>query len=232
MSYEEEDFLTQAEIKAKKKFLREEILEMHYDPGLFTWFFESRKDAEIDEWTFDELQLCVRQFKLLYRPGQTLDDINEAADIEEKSKKPKNLHQNNSSVEEKKETFIQEETKSNESKHKQFSDEKSKLEYNPRSNVSNDPLSSSEQAKTHHINAKQEDVDPEFDADILRENEEEQVESATQDKLFEISCREASETELSQCKNLEIIISMPEIIQGGVFTGEYMIYNLTTNPFN
>ncbi|CAG9322229.1 unnamed protein product [Blepharisma stoltei] len=87
LEYEEEDFLSEVERKAKQNFLREEILDMHYDPNLFTHFCESKKTADIDCWEFDELQECVREFKLKYRPGETLEDLIEQKKKEEEKEK-------------------------------------------------------------------------------------------------------------------------------------------------
>ncbi|CAG9326669.1 unnamed protein product [Blepharisma stoltei] len=223
--YEEEDFLTEAERKAKRKFLREEILDMHYDQELFTWFFESKEKGDIDDWTFDDLQLCVRQFKLLYRPGQSLEDIENQAKKEEESKNksrqivPSPKNQSAKDSEEKKSEIdysIQPHTpKTN------FSDSS-----NPQ--VEKLPTAMNENSKnSEEIN--QPENDPEFDADILVCQDEDPRHS--EEKFYEISCRQLPETELSQYDNLEIDISFPELVQGGLFSPQYLVYTIKTSPF-
>lgn len=66
----EDDFLAQAQRKAKKAFLVEEIIEQNYSPILFTKFCEKLKGTDVDEYTFEELQGIVRRFKQKYSPGQ------------------------------------------------------------------------------------------------------------------------------------------------------------------
>ena len=60
---EEDDFLEQAQRRAKRNFLHEEILESGYSGSQFTSFCEQERGADIDLWTFEELQDCVRRFK-------------------------------------------------------------------------------------------------------------------------------------------------------------------------
>ena len=68
--------MAQAQRKAKKAFLVEEIIEQSYSPILFTKFCEGLKGTDVDEYTFEELQGIVRRFKLKYRPGQA-DEVEE-----------------------------------------------------------------------------------------------------------------------------------------------------------
>jgi hypothetical protein len=51
------------ERKAKQQFLSEEILEQQYDTEAFLQFCEKKKSSNIDEWSLDELALCVAEFK-------------------------------------------------------------------------------------------------------------------------------------------------------------------------
>lgn len=60
---EEDDFLEQAQRKAKRTYLREEVLEMGFSAQRFMSFCEGEKGADIDLWTFEELQDCVTRFK-------------------------------------------------------------------------------------------------------------------------------------------------------------------------
>lgn len=65
----DDEFLLQAQRKAKRSFLAEEIVAAGYSPDLFTLFCEALKGSDIDLWNFEELQDCVRQFKAKYKPG-------------------------------------------------------------------------------------------------------------------------------------------------------------------
>ena len=49
--------------QAKQEFLIKEIIEKNYNSELFLEFCERKKSSDIDEWTFKELQECVKQFK-------------------------------------------------------------------------------------------------------------------------------------------------------------------------
>lgn len=65
MDFNSEDlYLAQAQRAAKQNFLREEILDNGFDPHEFTEFIESKRGANIDLWSFDELKDIVSQFKL------------------------------------------------------------------------------------------------------------------------------------------------------------------------
>ena len=72
---EDESYIIRAEREAKQQYLREEILELDYDPQLFMAYCESIREANIDAWDFEELQDCVLNFKKLYRPGQLLSEV-------------------------------------------------------------------------------------------------------------------------------------------------------------
>jgi len=88
-------------------------------------------------------------------------------------------------------------------------------------------VSNENQKNPEEIN--QPETDPEFDADILAVQDENPRHS--EEKYYEISCRQLPETELSQCENLEIDISFPELIQGGLFSSDYLVYTIKTSPF-
>ena len=60
---EDESYIIRAEREAKQQYLREEILELDYDPELFMAYCESIREANIDAWDFEELQDCVLNFK-------------------------------------------------------------------------------------------------------------------------------------------------------------------------
>lgn len=70
MSDSEDDFLAEAQRKAKKSYLTEEIIQQNYSPRLFTQFCDQLRGADIDAYTFDELQEIVCRFKRKYKPGQ------------------------------------------------------------------------------------------------------------------------------------------------------------------
>lgn len=55
-----------AERKAKQSFLVAEIVDLQYPPEQFLEFCERKKSSNIDEWTFDELEICIREFKQQY----------------------------------------------------------------------------------------------------------------------------------------------------------------------
>ena len=65
----DDEFLLQAQRKAKRSFLAEEIVAAGYSPELFTLFCEQSKSSDIDVWAFEELQDCVKRFKARYKPG-------------------------------------------------------------------------------------------------------------------------------------------------------------------
>ena len=46
-----------------------------------------------------------------------------------------------------------------------------------------------------------------------------------------IQCLKIEETELSKCENLQITLSFPEKVEGGLFTKSYVTYLVTTLPF-
>ena len=73
----EDDFLIQAQRKAKKSFLVEEIIDQNYSPILFTKFCERLRGTDVDEYSFEELQEVVRRFKQKYAPGQADEELEE-----------------------------------------------------------------------------------------------------------------------------------------------------------
>ncbi|OMJ83240.1 hypothetical protein SteCoe_15895 [Stentor coeruleus] len=77
MSYDEDDegYVIRAEREAKQNYLREEIIECNYDPELFMWHIESIREANIDSWSFEDLQEVVLGFKMQYRRGENLQEI-------------------------------------------------------------------------------------------------------------------------------------------------------------
>ena len=66
----EDDFLLQAQRKAKREFLAEEIVAQGYSTQLFTQFCEERRGSDIDIWDIEALTECVREFKARHRPGE------------------------------------------------------------------------------------------------------------------------------------------------------------------
>jgi PX domain len=93
---DDESYIIEAERKSKQNYLTEEILDNNYDPDLFMNFCASLKEADIDAWSFEELQECVHKFKMTYRRGQTLKEIEATQSKEKKTKdntEPKALHE-------------------------------------------------------------------------------------------------------------------------------------------
>lgn len=60
---EEENYLAEAQRKAKQTFLREEVLQAGLPVDEFTQYLETKRGADIDIWTLKELEECVREFK-------------------------------------------------------------------------------------------------------------------------------------------------------------------------
>lgn len=69
-SSDEDDFLLQAQRKAKREFLAQEIVASGYSTQLFTHFCEQRKGSDIDCWDFEALHECVQDFKAQHQPGE------------------------------------------------------------------------------------------------------------------------------------------------------------------
>lgn len=65
----------------KQQYLITEIIEQNYDPRLFTAHCELTKEANLDLWTFEELQQCVKEFKEKYKIGQTLEQLQDPGTI-------------------------------------------------------------------------------------------------------------------------------------------------------
>lgn len=62
-----------AERKAKQSFLLAEIVDMQYSPDQFLEFCEKKKSSNIDEWTFEELEICTKEFKSQYKVQNGVD---------------------------------------------------------------------------------------------------------------------------------------------------------------
>ena len=78
MDSDEDDFMQEAEQKAKKNYLREEILDMNYDIDLITEFFTAKvPSGTSDGISFEGLTDIVREFKGAYRAGVTLEAAKE-----------------------------------------------------------------------------------------------------------------------------------------------------------
>lgn len=79
-SDEDDGYIVRAEREAKQNYLKEEIIENNYDGQLFMWFISNVREANIDMWEFEDLQQIVREFKMKYRRGQTLEEVNPKTD--------------------------------------------------------------------------------------------------------------------------------------------------------
>ncbi|OMJ73770.1 hypothetical protein SteCoe_27481 [Stentor coeruleus] len=62
------EYVQQAFRKAKQQFLIAEILDLNYDSDAFLSFCQDKKSSDIDEWTLEELDLCVQEFKKTHKP--------------------------------------------------------------------------------------------------------------------------------------------------------------------
>jgi hypothetical protein len=62
----EDSYMANAERVAKQSYLREEVVEAGYDPGLFLDYCNGLKGTDVDNWAFDELRDCVEEFRRVY----------------------------------------------------------------------------------------------------------------------------------------------------------------------
>ncbi|OMJ85222.1 hypothetical protein SteCoe_13538 [Stentor coeruleus] len=62
------EYIQQAIRKSKQQFLIAEILDLNYDSDAFLSFCQDKKSSDIDEWTLEELDLCVQEFKKNHKP--------------------------------------------------------------------------------------------------------------------------------------------------------------------
>ena len=64
----------------KQEFLREEILEKGYDTNDFIVFLEEKKQADIENWTLDELRMEVKEFQKEHEPKKSEEEKNGVID--------------------------------------------------------------------------------------------------------------------------------------------------------
>ena len=83
---EEDDYLEQAQRKAKRTYLKEEVLDMGFSAERFTAFCKGEKGTNIDLWSFEELQDCVSRFKI--HEAASKEEIKEPVKLQEESKRP------------------------------------------------------------------------------------------------------------------------------------------------
>lgn len=76
---DQEEYVQCALRSAKQKFLTAEILNLHYDSEAFLAFCQSKKSSDIDEWTLEELDSCVNDFKKLYKPIEASQSCTETS---------------------------------------------------------------------------------------------------------------------------------------------------------
>ena len=85
----DDEYIINANRKAKQSFLKEEIIDMDFNPDDFIEFASQQKgSADIDIWTFEELQDCVRTFKVTIRDRERAEKKNA------KKAKPKKAQEN------------------------------------------------------------------------------------------------------------------------------------------
>ncbi|OMJ88598.1 hypothetical protein SteCoe_9463 [Stentor coeruleus] len=221
-SDDDESYIISAERKAKQNYLTEEILYNHYDPELFMMFCSKIKEPDVDNWTFEELVVCVQDFKMTYRRGTTLKDVLEE---EQKNQKP--------------------EPKRSESAKKQtpepvIDNKLSKPKTPPKTpkapkiteNII-DPL------KMHNENHQEnpekrgrsctETTQPKTQINkSLLSPRVEKIEHL--EETFPIRCRQLEANELSTCKNLEFILGEPELVEGGFLSSKFYLYPVKTLP--
>ena len=226
---DDESYIISAERKAKQNFLREEIVENHYDPQLFMMFCAKKIEPDVDYWDFDELQECVHDFKMTYRRGETLKDVQEAEEKKSKKKAPKGSVENKSNnpespvkLSESIVTVVQEKVN--------YEEESLPI---PTNKSSNDTDSRTQnkvaQKKTNEKNKLATEV---LFADLHPQPIIESPSSYTDspETLFTISCKRLERNELSSAPSLEFIIKAPEHVEAGFFSQDYYLYPVCTSP--
>ena len=67
---------------AKQRYLREEILENGYDPSAFAEYCERQQCTDLDDWSFEQIQSCVHEFRKLTQPGIYYLDCQKAVETQ------------------------------------------------------------------------------------------------------------------------------------------------------
>lgn len=216
---DDESYIIGAERKAKQNFLKEEIIENNYDPQLFMMFCSQKKEPDVDYWEFDELQTCVHDFKMTYRRGQTLKEVQEA---EEKKNRKKNPKKSEPKIPEKILENPPEKIFENahiESKVVSISQEEIPLKPEPAEIKIISP-----NVKKRKIVLPTEGTF--FDIQPLKDEKSSDVYIGE----YTIVCNKLPGTELSSARSLEFTLNTPEHIETGFFSSNYYLYPVVTSP--
>ena len=223
-SDDDESYIYTAERKAKQNFLNEEIIDNHYDPQLFMMFCSQSKEPDLDNWTFDELQECVHNFKMKYRRGDTLKDVLAA---EEKKNQQSGLKKID-------------ESKKKDSNNKGSIDKQEKgLE---KEKIPQEQLKVQEKVNITEINTQIIDKSVEESKDINIETSKRSLSAENAEKTYKnqpelplntfiINCNTLQQTKLSAAPSVEFIVKAPEHVEGGIFSKAYYLYPVFCSPF-
>ena len=255
---DDESYIVEAERKAKQNYLTEEILDSNYDPELFMMFCSTKKGADIDQYTFEELQECVHDFKMTYRRGQSLSEVLE---LEEKKKLKETSSLTKSEA---KSAGAPQETPKTAASPRVVEAKKLESVKNPvvekavEEKSENDkseaktvvPLEGSNEAflragtvapkskekaliKSNTITAKIEKKQ-EIESEVKTTTEEFKsgFEVVVIDQKFSIPCVKAEESPLSSADSLSFIVSDPELVEGGFFSSNYYLYPVKISPID
>ena len=224
-SDDEESYLEEAERTAKQKYLREEIIDMEYDPELFTEFFKKMQGEEdIGQCDFQSLEAVVREFKMKFRAGQTLEDV--IAEKQKAEEKEKLLYQLPPK------RYPPEQSSSDSENHQETPKTPEETEEQP------EPLEENPVDQTHfwtdRPEHKPEEVPQEQKFMTHRPTATQEVKSEqdyTPPAIKEtVEAKQAPSTEISTAENLKITVSEPKLMQGGFFSSNYILYVVTTEP--
>ena len=225
---DDDSYIISAERKAKQNFLKEEILESQYDPQLFMMFCAQKKEPDVDFWDFDELQQCVHDFKMTYRRGQTLQEVQEAQEKANNKKAPKGTA---ASEDQKPENppkisepiIIVEHVIANRE------EDSLPIPTNKKSDDTGLKMQTEVQKKKKERNEMKSEILPSnFSAqpivEVLRSS------SDITEPTFTVICKKLERNELSTATPLEFIVKAPEHMEAGFFSKDYHIYPVYTSP--
>ena len=234
---EEDDFLVQAQRKAKRTYLREEVLDMGFSAQRFMSFCEKEKGADIDLWTFEELQDGVTRFKAMETEAKHSKEEVKRVDEEKRPESPKR-QEAISNVKEKRPAASQVETVH------LVQVQSSPLDSPTASPKTPPALFFPEKDKiVLHVESPKEPVSPPL---VVREEPLPTRSPATPPEPIELTDTPAAlvsskeyttpgpvlpPTKLSEEKgNLEIVLESHEIVAGGLLSSSYVLYTLRTEP--
>ena len=252
---DDESYIYEAERKAKQIYLNEEIIDSNYDPELFMLFCSERKEPNLDVWDFEELQKCVQDFKMVYRRGQTLKDIQDAEKKNPKQK-PKIVNPVVEEMKNKETVEPQPESKNPEKIENLQSKNPEKIENLQSKNPEKiENLQTKNSEKQEKIEAQTSEILENYSKNFKSEKNptktEEKGDNALKSKIFStegshnisqpteisdgkflINCIKLEETILSKTEDLKFIINKPEHVVAGLLSSDYYLYPVMTLPLN